>query len=56
MSGGFDLTIIIEGHNIKEVAYFVSDKLSPLEICTEYSYSFRFEKIQRPWCYFRKWS
>ena len=31
MSGGFDLTVIIDGRNIKEVAYFVSDKLAPLE-------------------------
>ncbi len=31
MSGGFDLTVIVEGKTIKEVAYFVSDKLSPLE-------------------------
>ena len=31
MSGGFDLTVIIEGSNIKEVAYFVSDKLAPME-------------------------
>ena len=30
MSGGFDLTIIIEGKSIKEVAFFVSDKLSPI--------------------------
>lgn len=31
MSGGFDLTVIVEGHNIKEVAHFVSSKLSALE-------------------------
>ncbi len=31
MSGGFDLTVIVEGKTIKDVAYFVSDKLSPLE-------------------------
>jgi len=31
MSGGFDLTVIVEGKNIREVAYFVSDKLAPLE-------------------------
>jgi len=31
MSGGFDLTVIIDGSNIKEVAYFISDKLSPME-------------------------
>ena len=31
MSGGFDLTVIIEGSNIKEVAFFISDKLAPME-------------------------
>jgi len=31
MSGGFDLTIIMEGRTIKDIAHFVSDKLSPLE-------------------------
>jgi DNA-binding Lrp family transcriptional regulator len=31
MSGGFDLTVLIEGKTIKDIAYFVSDKLSPLE-------------------------
>lgn len=31
MSGGFDLTIIMEGKNIKEISYFVSDKLSPID-------------------------
>ncbi len=31
MSGGFDLTVIIDGKSMKEVAHFVSTKLSPLE-------------------------
>lgn len=31
MSGGFDLTVIIEGKTMKEVAYFVAEKLAPLE-------------------------
>jgi DNA-binding Lrp family transcriptional regulator len=31
MSGGFDLTVIVEGGNIKDVAYFISDKLAPME-------------------------
>ena len=30
MSGGFDLTVIVEGKDIKEVAFFVSDKLSTI--------------------------
>lgn len=31
MSGGFDLTVIIEGKTMKEVATFVSSKLAPME-------------------------
>lgn len=31
MSGSYDLTVIIEGKTIKEVALFVSEKLAPLE-------------------------
>ena len=31
MSGGFDLTVIIEGKTMKEVANFVSSKLAPME-------------------------
>lgn len=31
MSGGFDLTVIIEGRTMKEVATFVSAKLAPME-------------------------
>ena len=31
MSGGFDLTAIIKGKTLKEVALFVAEKLAPLE-------------------------
>lgn len=31
MSGGFDLTVLIEGKSMKEVARFVSEKLSTME-------------------------
>ena len=31
MSGGFDITVIIEGKSMKEIARFVSEKLSTLE-------------------------
>ena len=31
MSGGFDLCVLIEGKTMKEVAYFVAQKLAPLE-------------------------
>lgn len=30
MSGGFDLTVVIEGKNLKEVALFVAEKLAPI--------------------------
>lgn len=33
MSGGFDLTVIIEGKTMKDVAMFVSQKLAPMEGC-----------------------
>ena len=32
MSGGYDLKVIIEGDSLKEVAFFVSSKLSTLEV------------------------
>ena len=31
MSGGFDLTVILEEKSLKEIAFFVSDKLSPID-------------------------
>ena len=31
MSGGYDLSVLIEGKTMKEVAYFVSQKLAPIE-------------------------
>ena len=31
MSGGFDLCVIIEGKTMREVAYFVANKLAPME-------------------------
>lgn len=31
MSGGFDLTVILEGRTMREVAYFVSEKLAPMD-------------------------
>lgn len=31
MSGGYDLHVQVEGKNLKEVAFFVSEKLAPLE-------------------------
>ncbi|MDR1209220.1 MAG: Lrp/AsnC family transcriptional regulator [Clostridiales bacterium] len=34
MSGGFDLTVIIESRSIREIASFVADKLAPLPSVT----------------------
>ena len=31
ISGGYDLLVVMEGHSLKEVSYFVSDKLSTLD-------------------------
>jgi DNA-binding Lrp family transcriptional regulator len=31
MSGGYDLLVMMEGKNIKEVSYFISNKLSTLD-------------------------
>ena len=31
MSGGYDLAVIILGKSLKDISFFVSDKLSPLE-------------------------
>lgn len=31
MSGGFDLTVLVEGESMKEVARFVATKLAPME-------------------------
>ncbi len=34
MSGSFDLTVIISGRTLKEVAHFVGEKLAPIEDVT----------------------
>ena len=34
MSGGFDFTVLIEGKTMREVAYFVAQKLAPIESVT----------------------
>jgi DNA-binding Lrp family transcriptional regulator len=31
MSGGYDLAVIVEGQNLREIAHFVSEKLSTVE-------------------------
>jgi len=46
MSGGFDLTVIVEGKTMKEVALFVAEKLSPLESVLSTSTHFVLKKYK----------
>lgn len=46
MSGGFDLTVIIEGKNMKAVAQFVSDKLAPMDAVLSTSTHFVMKKYK----------
>ena len=46
MSGGFDFTVLIEGKTMKEVAYFVAQKLAPIEFVTSTSTHFVLKKYK----------
>jgi DNA-binding Lrp family transcriptional regulator len=46
MSGGFDLTVIIEGKSMKEAALFVAEKLAPLESVLSTSTHFVLKKYK----------
>ncbi|NSW90913.1 MAG: Lrp/AsnC family transcriptional regulator [Firmicutes bacterium] len=46
MSGGFDLTVIIEGKTLKEVAFFVAEKLAPLDSVLSTSTHFVLKKYK----------
>ncbi len=46
MSGGFDITVIIEGKTLKEVARFVSSKLAPMESVISTSTHFVLKKYK----------
>lgn len=46
MSGGFDLTVIIEGKSMREVANFVSSKLAPMETILSTSTHFVLKKYK----------
>lgn len=46
MSGGFDLTVIIQGKTMKDVALFVATKLSPLEAVLSTSTHFVLKKYK----------
>ena len=46
MSGAFDLTVIISGRTLREVASFVSDRLAPLEGVTSTATHFILKKYK----------
>ncbi len=46
MSGDFDLTVIVEGKSMKEVALFVAQKLAPLESVLSTSTHFVLKKYK----------
>jgi DNA-binding Lrp family transcriptional regulator len=46
MSGGFDLTVIIEGESMKKVALFVAEKLAPLDSVLSTSTHFVLKKYK----------
>lgn len=46
MSGGFDLTVILEAKSLKDIAFFVSDKLSPIAAVTSTATHFVLKKYK----------
>ena len=46
MSGGFDFALIIEGKTMKEVDYFVAQKLAPIEFVTSTATHFVLKKYK----------
>ncbi|MFV0504029.1 MAG: Lrp/AsnC family transcriptional regulator [Lachnospirales bacterium] len=46
MSGVFDLTVIVEGKSLKDVSFFVSNKLSALDEVTKVSTHFVLKKYK----------
>ncbi len=47
MSGGYDLLVLVEAKTLKELALFVSEKLSPLESVTGTSTSFVLKRYKQ---------
>lgn len=47
MSGGYDLMVLVEAKTLKELALFVSEKLSPLESVTGTSTSFVLKRYKQ---------
>ena len=54
MSGAFDLTVIISGRSLKEVAQFVSERLAPLEGVTGTATHFILRKYKEKHLIFEK--
>ena len=54
MSGAFDLTVIISGRTLKEVAHFVGEKLAPLEDVTGTATHFILKKYKEKHLIFPK--
>ena len=54
MSGSFDLTVIISGRTLKEVARFVGEKLSPIEDVTGTATHFILKKYKEKHLIFEK--
>ncbi|MGN0985587.1 MAG: Lrp/AsnC family transcriptional regulator [Candidatus Enterenecus sp.] len=54
MSGSFDLTVIISGRSLKEVAHFVGEKLAPLEDVTGTATHFILKKYKEKHLIFQK--
>ncbi len=54
MSGAYDLTVIISGRTLKEVALFVAEKLSPIEGVTGTATHFILKKYKEKHLIFEK--
>ena len=54
MSGSFDLTVIISGRSLKEVALFVGEKLAPMEEVTGTATHFILKKYKEKHLIFEK--
>ena len=54
MSGGFDLTVIISGRTLREVAQFVGERLAPLEGVTGTATHFILKKYKEKHLVFRR--
>ncbi len=54
MSGGYDLLVLVEGRTLKELAFFVSSKLSALEMVTGTQTSFVLKRYKEDGIVFEK--